>query len=174
MQCSIFLCLSQARINWQGCDKKGIRHKMGELVEVDCWLVRTEWCPPRLSVCLPLVILPSTMMSRRSFLLAPAHPGRPRRRAVKWLWWCGGTSCFSGPHVLPVIQPTVSKHWRKHNALIQTTGLASSILHPPQDFLYQYQHLYIYSTSTYYHYHKFIIIKHEPQFLLCFLLVRQH
>jgi len=23
-------------------------------------------------------------------LLAPAHPGGPRKRAVKWLWWCGG------------------------------------------------------------------------------------
>ena len=27
--------------------------------------------------------------SRRSFLLAPAHVGSPRKRAVKWLW-CGG------------------------------------------------------------------------------------
>ena len=29
MQSSIFLCLSQARINWEGCDRKSIRHKNG-------------------------------------------------------------------------------------------------------------------------------------------------
>jgi len=27
MQSSIFLSLSQARINWEGCNRKGIRHK---------------------------------------------------------------------------------------------------------------------------------------------------
>jgi len=52
------------------------------------------WCPPGLSVCLPLVILPSTMKSR-SFLLAPAHPGGPGKRAVKWLW-CAGGVWYSG------------------------------------------------------------------------------
>ena len=29
MQSSIFLCLSQARINWEGCGRKGIRRKNG-------------------------------------------------------------------------------------------------------------------------------------------------
>jgi len=29
MQSSIFLCLSQARINCEGCGRKGIRHKNG-------------------------------------------------------------------------------------------------------------------------------------------------
>jgi len=29
MQSSIFLCLSQARINWEGCSRKSIRDKMG-------------------------------------------------------------------------------------------------------------------------------------------------
>jgi len=48
-----------------------------------------EWHPPGLSVCLPLVMLPGTIKSRRSFLLAPAHPGGPGKRAVKRLW-CGG------------------------------------------------------------------------------------
>jgi len=31
MQASINRCLSQARINWEGCDRKGIRCKMGGL-----------------------------------------------------------------------------------------------------------------------------------------------
>jgi len=48
--------------------------KIGGLMEMDCWLIRMEWRPPGLSVCLPLVILYSTIKSRRSFLLAPAHP----------------------------------------------------------------------------------------------------
>jgi len=59
-------------------------------MEVDCWLVRMEWCPSRLFLCLPFVMLCSTMKSRRDFLLAPAHVGGPRKRAVKRFWWCGG------------------------------------------------------------------------------------
>jgi len=31
MQSSIFLCLSQARINWEGCGRKGIWRKNGEI-----------------------------------------------------------------------------------------------------------------------------------------------
>jgi len=55
------------------------------------WLVRMEWHPARWSVCLPLLIFPCTINSRSS-LLAPAHPGGPGKRAVKWLWWwCGGS-----------------------------------------------------------------------------------
>jgi len=46
-----------------------------------------EWHRPGLLVCLTLVILPSTIKWGRSFLLAPAHPGGPRKRAVKWLWY---------------------------------------------------------------------------------------
>ena len=33
MQLSIFLCLSQARINWEDCGRKGIRHKNGRIDE---------------------------------------------------------------------------------------------------------------------------------------------
>jgi len=52
------------------------------------WLVRMEWCPAGWSVFLPLLIFPCTIKSRSS-LVAPAHPGGPGKRAVKWLW-CGG------------------------------------------------------------------------------------
>jgi len=38
------------------------------------------------------VNLPCTIKSR-SFLLAPAHPGGPGKRAVKWLWCVGGGAC---------------------------------------------------------------------------------
>jgi len=50
------------------------------------WLVRMEWRPAGWSVCLPLLIYPCTIKSRRS-LLAPAHPGGPGKRAVKRLWF---------------------------------------------------------------------------------------
>jgi len=50
------------------------------------WLVRMEWCPAGWSVCLPLLIFCCTIKSRSS-LLAPAHPGGPGKRAIKWLWW---------------------------------------------------------------------------------------
>jgi len=65
------------------------RLKMGEgLMEVDCLLVPREWRPPGLSVCLHLVILPSTTKSRRVFLVALAHPSGPGKMVVKRLW-CG-------------------------------------------------------------------------------------
>jgi len=51
------------------------------------WLVRMEWQPAGWSVCLSLLISPCTIKSRSS-LLAPAHPGEPRKSAVKRLW-CG-------------------------------------------------------------------------------------
>ena len=47
-------------------------------------LVWMEWLPAGWSVCLPLLIFPCTIKSRSS-LLAPAHPGGPGKRAVKWL-----------------------------------------------------------------------------------------
>ena len=49
------------------------------------WLVRMEWRLARWSVCLPLLISFCTMKSRSS-LLAPAHLGGPRKRAVRRLW----------------------------------------------------------------------------------------
>jgi len=42
--------------------------------------------PRRLVGVSASVIFPCTIMSRNS-LLAPAHPGGPGKRAVKWLWW---------------------------------------------------------------------------------------
>ena len=53
------------------------------------WLVRMEWSPAGWPVFLPLLIFPCPIKSRSS-LLAPAHPGGPRKRARKWLC-CGAT-----------------------------------------------------------------------------------
>jgi len=50
------------------------------------WLLRMEWRQARWWVCLPLLIIPCTIKSR-SFLVAPAHPVGPGKRAVKRLWW---------------------------------------------------------------------------------------
>jgi len=52
------------------------------------WSVWMEWRPAGWSVCLPIIIFPCTIKSKIS-LLAPDHPGGPRKRAVKWLT-CGG------------------------------------------------------------------------------------
>jgi len=65
--------------------RKGIRSvKNGGKVGGGHWLVQIEWRPAGWSVCLPLLIFPCTIKSRSS-LLAPAHPGDPGKRAVKWL-----------------------------------------------------------------------------------------
>ena len=46
------------------------------------WLVWMEWLPARWSVCLLLLVSPSTIKSRSS-LLAPAHPGGPGKKGRK-------------------------------------------------------------------------------------------
>ena len=50
MKASIIRCLSKARINWEGSDRKGIRCKNGGMAEVgapivqmDCTVIRTAW-----------------------------------------------------------------------------------------------------------------------------------
>ena len=48
------------------------------------WLVRMELRPAGWSVCLPVLIFPCIIKSRR--FLASAHPGGPRKMAVKQLW----------------------------------------------------------------------------------------
>jgi len=64
------------------------------------WLVRMEWRPAGWSVCLPLLIFPCTIKSRRS-LLAPAHLGGPGKRAVKRLWYvCGVLICEGSPDTI--------------------------------------------------------------------------
>jgi len=79
------------------------------------WLVRMEQHPAGWSVCLPLLISPCTIKSRSS-LLAPAHPGGPRKRAVKRLWcvvwWytamiqhTRGADCHAGRHYIANIVP---------------------------------------------------------------------
>jgi len=53
------------------------------------WLVQMEWRPAGWSMCLPLLVFSCTIKSRSS-LLALAHPGGPRKRAVNGcgvVWW---------------------------------------------------------------------------------------
>ena len=76
-------CLSQGRINWEGCGRKVIRcknagEKGGSLISPD------GVAPSQIVGVSASVIFPCTIKSRR-FLLAPAHSGSPRKRAVTWL-----------------------------------------------------------------------------------------
>ena len=48
-------CCSQARINWEGCGRKGTRHKNGGMMEVGAPIVQTGWRPDGLSVHLLLL-----------------------------------------------------------------------------------------------------------------------
>ena len=73
MQASIIRCLSQARINWEGCDRKGIRRKNAEfnlwlgVMEVGALIVRMKWRPDRGPIisAFASVIFPCTIKSRR-------------------------------------------------------------------------------------------------------------
>jgi len=55
MQANIIRCLSQARTNWEGYGRKGIRHKNGGMMEVGAL---TGWHPDGLSMRLPLLSFP--------------------------------------------------------------------------------------------------------------------
>jgi len=48
-------CLSQARIKWEGCGRKGIRRKNGGMTEMGHWLVWMKWRPVGWSVRFPLL-----------------------------------------------------------------------------------------------------------------------
>jgi len=61
MQASIIPCLSQARINWEGCSKKSIWCKNGEMMEVGALIVQMVWRPDGLSVHLPLLSLSAAL-----------------------------------------------------------------------------------------------------------------
>jgi len=70
-------CLSQARIEWEDCSRKGIRRKKmvgdggGSLISPD------GVAPSRMVGVSASVIFPCTTKSRRSFLLLPAHRAGP-------------------------------------------------------------------------------------------------
>ena len=88
----------------------------------------------------PDVVAPNRMVSVSASVNPPLHhrvqklfsgtssPGWSRKKGRKTVVVCGVVV------VLPVTQPTVSKHWRKLKALTPTSHLASSFLHPSSDF----------------------------------------
>jgi len=57
--------LSQARINWEGCGRKGIPRKNGEIIKVGAPIVWMGWRTDGLSVRLPLLSFPFTVKSSR-------------------------------------------------------------------------------------------------------------
>jgi len=88
----------------------------GRLIEADTltiWLGATPsgltgWSGARWSVCLPLLIFPCTIKSRSS-LLAPAHPGGPRTRALKRMVVCSsGRASVFGRCPFAVLRSTCS------------------------------------------------------------------
>ena len=59
-------CLSQARINWESCDRKSIRREIGGMMEVGASMVQIRWRPAGLWAHLPLFspcLLKSRMMT---------------------------------------------------------------------------------------------------------------
>jgi len=89
MQSSIFLCLSQARINWEGCSRRASDVKMGgKGGDGGGSIISSDGVAPiRIVGVSASVIFPCTIKSRR-FLLAPAQAGSPGKMAVKWLCVC--------------------------------------------------------------------------------------
>ena len=75
-------CLSQARINWEGCVRNGIRRKnggdgrVGASISLDEVAVHLDcWC---FFLCY-LHFAPENPEDGKIYLLVPAHPGYPRQ-----------------------------------------------------------------------------------------------
>jgi len=89
MQCSIYLCLSQARINWEGCARKGIRCKNGG----NWWSWIADWSagsgarPDCQCVCLLLSCYHYKVQKKLSSVTA--SPAWSQKKGRKWLWWHG-------------------------------------------------------------------------------------
>jgi len=78
-------CLSQARLNWEGCGRKGIRRQKRE-DDGGVSLIRLNGVAPIWIVGVSAsAIFPFTIKSSRRFLLALAHLGSPGKMEVKWL-----------------------------------------------------------------------------------------
>jgi len=74
-----------------------------------------------------MAVFPDEPGSAGSPLVLPLHLFQKRPLRIS------GTGLLYRPDVLPATQPSVSKHWRKHNTLTLTSGQDSSFLHPQPD-----------------------------------------
>jgi len=98
---SIFWCLSQDRTKWEGCGRRASSVKIGD--DGGGPLISPDGVAPSQMVGVSAsVIFPCTTKSRR-FLLALAHPGSPRKRAIKRLCMCdtASESWHKGSNGLP-------------------------------------------------------------------------
>jgi len=90
MQSCIFLCLSQATINFECCGRKSIQRRMGRtyggglLIGPD-GVASTRTVGVSAS-CYP----PWHHKVQKKLSCGTGSPGGPGNRAVKRLWWCGG------------------------------------------------------------------------------------
>ena len=83
-------CLSQARINWKGCVRKGIRHKKVGMAEMGHQLVWMEWQSIRIvgaSACVIFILHQKIQkVAKCTFWYQLTRVVLDRvQRAVKWL-----------------------------------------------------------------------------------------
>jgi len=76
-------CLFQARINWVGCSRKGIRHKNGGNDGGGSLISPDGVALSQIAGVSAFVIFPCTTKSRRFLLLAPADLDSLGKRAIK-------------------------------------------------------------------------------------------
>jgi len=75
-------------MNWEDCGRKGIQHENGGDDGDGSLISPVEVEPSQIVDVSASDISPCTIKPRRSFLLAPAHLGSPRKRPVKWFCVC--------------------------------------------------------------------------------------
>jgi len=60
----VYLVPVPSQDKWEGCGRKGIRHKIGGMMEVGASIVQISWSPAGLSVHLPVLSSPRLTKSR--------------------------------------------------------------------------------------------------------------
>jgi len=83
MQSSIFLCLSQARINWKGCSRKGIRRKNGGTDEGGLLLGADGVAPTRTVGVSASCCHPKHHKVQKKFSSGTSSPGWSQRKGHK-------------------------------------------------------------------------------------------
>ena len=100
MQVSITQCMSQLRINWEGCGRKGIRRKLVGMMQAEATATQISWHSVGLSAWMPLLAL--LALSKREIWIP----------TVVWTAWRCSRSHFVAS-VLPSLTWDSSTAWRR-------------------------------------------------------------
>jgi len=133
MQCSIFLCLSQSRINWDGCGRRASGIKMGGWwrwiadwsgwsASYLCWKVTlnfyqpTGWSGAFLDCwCVCLLLSSLVHKVQRKLSSGTSSPGWSQKVSVSQTWHESMMNAPDGTHIILAMWPTYCLEGKRKN-----------------------------------------------------------